>query len=133
MKEEVPALSRNCRPYRGVRVGTRSRANPNRSIRNKQVVPKNILMVGPTGCGKTEIARRLAKLTDAPFIKVRQPQRPPAQRETGSETARSASGPQPCSQPVSHPLASVPRTQSAVPASTKGPVSSLAALAILST
>ena len=34
------------------------------------VVPKNILMVGPTGVGKTEIARRMAKLTDAPFLKV---------------------------------------------------------------
>ncbi|GEN34112.1 ATP-dependent protease ATPase subunit HslU [Aneurinibacillus danicus] len=35
-----------------------------------EIVPKNILMIGPTGVGKTEIARRLAKLTGAPFIKV---------------------------------------------------------------
>jgi len=35
-----------------------------------EVAPKNILMIGPTGVGKTEIARRLAKLADAPFIKV---------------------------------------------------------------
>ncbi|WP_374680349.1 ATP-dependent protease ATPase subunit HslU [Hydrocarboniphaga effusa] len=35
-----------------------------------EVVPKNILMIGPTGVGKTEIARRLAKLTNAPFVKV---------------------------------------------------------------
>ena len=36
----------------------------------REVAPKNILMVGPTGVGKTEIARRLADLVDAPFIKV---------------------------------------------------------------
>ncbi|ASJ54360.1 HslU--HslV peptidase ATPase subunit [Brevibacillus formosus] len=36
----------------------------------EEVVPKNILMIGPTGVGKTEIARRIAKLTGAPFIKV---------------------------------------------------------------
>jgi ATP-dependent HslUV protease ATP-binding subunit HslU len=38
-------------------------------LRN-EIVPKNILMIGPTGVGKTEIARRLAKLADAPFIKI---------------------------------------------------------------
>ena len=36
----------------------------------EEVVPKNILMIGPTGVGKTEIARRLAKLVKAPFIKI---------------------------------------------------------------
>ncbi len=39
------------------------------SLRN-EITPKNILMIGPTGVGKTEIARRLAKLANAPFIKV---------------------------------------------------------------
>ena len=36
----------------------------------QEVSPKNILMIGPTGVGKTEIARRLARLTGAPFVKV---------------------------------------------------------------
>ena len=35
-----------------------------------EISPKNILMIGPTGVGKTEIARRLAKLASAPFVKV---------------------------------------------------------------
>ncbi|MEA4987657.1 MAG: AAA family ATPase, partial [Anaerovorax sp.] len=36
----------------------------------EEITPKNILMMGPTGVGKTEIARRLSKLMDAPFVKV---------------------------------------------------------------
>jgi ATP-dependent HslUV protease ATP-binding subunit HslU len=45
----------------------RQRLHP--SLRD-EVSPKNILMIGPTGCGKTEISRRLARLADAPFVKV---------------------------------------------------------------
>lgn len=57
---------------RAVAVALRNRwrrAQLERELRD-EVVPKNILMVGPTGVGKTEISRRLAKLTNAPFIKI---------------------------------------------------------------
>ena len=40
------------------------------SLLKDEISPKNILMIGPTGVGKTEIARRLAKLSNAPFIKI---------------------------------------------------------------
>ena len=45
------------------------RLNVNDEIKN-EIIPSNILMIGATGVGKTEIARRLAKLSDAPFTKV---------------------------------------------------------------
>ena len=45
------------------------RSQVDEALRN-EITPKNILMIGPTGVGKTEIARRLAKLANAPFIKV---------------------------------------------------------------
>src|SRR6188472_171957 len=57
---------------RAVAVALRSRVRRDQlpdELRD-EVSPKNILMIGPTGVGKTEIARRVARLVDAPFIKV---------------------------------------------------------------
>ena len=75
-REIVHELNKNIvgqdRAKRAVAVALRNRwrrqqvADPLRS----EITPKNILMIGPTGVGKTEIARRLARLADAPFIKV---------------------------------------------------------------
>ena len=57
---------------RAVAVALRSRWRRNQLAEElkEEVYPKNILMIGPTGVGKTEISRRLAKLANAPFIKI---------------------------------------------------------------
>ena len=57
---------------RAVAVALRNRLRRQRVSGDLQddIIPKNILMIGPTGVGKTEICRRLAKLVNAPFVKV---------------------------------------------------------------
>ena len=52
-----------------IAIRNRVDAKVTKRLRN-EIMPKNILMIGPTGVGKTEIARRLAKLANAPFIKI---------------------------------------------------------------
>lgn len=75
-KEVVEALDRyiigQAEAKRKVAIALRNRWRRQRLPENlrDEVAPKNIIMIGPTGVGKTEIARRLAKLADAPFIKV---------------------------------------------------------------
>ncbi len=75
-REIVHELSKHIvgqeRAKRAVAIALRNRWRRQRvaePLRN-EIAPKNILMIGPTGVGKTEIARRLARLADAPFIKV---------------------------------------------------------------
>jgi len=75
-REIVHELNKNIvgqdRAKQAVAVALRNRwrrQNVSEPLRS-EITPKNILMIGPTGVGKTEIARRLAKLADAPFIKV---------------------------------------------------------------
>ena len=75
-KEIVAELDRNIigqsEAKKAVAIALRNRwrrQNVNEHLR-EEILPKNILMIGPTGVGKTEIARRLAKLSNAPFVKV---------------------------------------------------------------
>ncbi len=75
-KETVEALDRYIvgqdSAKRAVAIALRNRYRRSRLQKElrEEITPKNIIMMGPTGVGKTEIARRLAKLVDAPFIKV---------------------------------------------------------------
>jgi hypothetical protein len=69
--EPPPALADDLQVPTGCRSAAARRRHRVPEQLRSEIHPKNILMIGPTGCGKTEIARRLAKLADAPFVKVR--------------------------------------------------------------
>src|SRR6201984_3114559 len=53
-----------------IALGTRMRRKNLAPDFAEEILPKNIIMIGPTGVGKTEIARRLAKLANSPFLKI---------------------------------------------------------------
>src|SRR5439155_1585679 len=61
---------RGAKPTVRVALRNRSRRQQLSAELRDEVIPKNIIMIGPTGVGKTEIARRLAKLAQAPFLKI---------------------------------------------------------------
>src|SRR4030095_3203734 len=74
---EIVAALHNCVVGQNAAKRAVASALRNRTRRQKltpelaeEIIPKNIIMIGPTGVGKTEIARRLAKLTNSPFVKV---------------------------------------------------------------
>jgi ATP-dependent HslUV protease ATP-binding subunit HslU len=60
----------NAKKAVGIAMRNRWRRQQLSSDLKDEVLPKNIIMIGPTGVGKTEIAKRIAKLAQAPFIKV---------------------------------------------------------------
>jgi ATP-dependent HslUV protease ATP-binding subunit HslU len=61
---------KNAKKSVAVALRNRYRRNMLEESMRDEIAPKNILLIGPTGVGKTEIARRLAKLVNAPFVKV---------------------------------------------------------------
>ena len=75
-REIVEALDKHIvgqeKAKRAVAIALRNRYRRSRLTPElrEEITPKNIIMVGPTGVGKTEIARRLAKLVEAPLVKV---------------------------------------------------------------
>src|SRR6202012_1577717 len=71
-REIVAELDKHVVAKRAVAIALRNRMRRQKLPPDiaEEIMPKNIIMIGPTGVGKTEIARRLAKLTNSPFMKV---------------------------------------------------------------